>query len=58
MEITNVNILVEVNGKLHLAAMDKDKLEAIEFLIKKSVEVVVPINKTQEDLLKWVGVKK
>lgn len=56
MDIGNVNILVEVKGKLHLVAMDKDKLEAIELLVKRSAEIVVPINKTEEDFLRWVGV--
>lgn len=58
MEIGKINILVEVDGELYLAAMNKEKLDAINFLIKLSVDEVFPINKKQEDLLRWVGVVK
>lgn len=58
MDIGNINIVVEVDGQLYLAAMDKEKLEAVNCLIKQSVDVIVPIHKKQEDLLRWVGVVK
>lgn len=50
-----INILLEIDGSLYAVAMDKDKLEAISFLIKNSVEDVVQTNKTQSDLIRFIG---
>lgn len=58
MEIGKINIVVEVDDELYLVAMNKEKLDAINYLIKQSVDVIFPIHKKQEDLLRWVGVVK
>lgn len=58
IENAQVNLLLEVNGKIHLVGMDKDKLDAVEFLIKNSVSAIVPTNKTQRDLLDFLDYKR
>lgn len=52
-----VNLLLEVNGKIHLVGMSKDKLDAVEFLIKNSVSTIIPTKKTQQDLLEFLDYK-
>jgi len=58
IENAQVNLLLEVNGKIHLVGMDKDKFEAVEFLIKKSVSAIIPTKKTQQDLLDFLDYKR
>ena len=53
-----VNLLLEVDGKIHLVGMDKDKLNAVEFFIKNSVDTIIPTKKTQQDLLEFLDYKR
>ena len=53
-----VNLLLEVDGKIHLVGMDKDKLNTVEFFIKNSVDTIIPTKKTQQDLLEFLDYKR
>lgn len=53
----SVNILLEVDGKIYMVAMEKDRVEAVGFLVKAAATNVVPTNKTSDDLLKFLGVR-
>ncbi|MCM3618734.1 hypothetical protein M3936_14175 [Sutcliffiella horikoshii] len=57
VENAQVNLMLEVNGKIHLVAMDKEKLETIEFMIKRATSAIIPTEKTQEDLLAFLNNK-
>lgn len=59
IDVTNatVNILMEIDGKIHLIASEKDKYETISFLVKNSIEYAIPTDKTQSDLLKFLNYK-
>ncbi|MEK5139112.1 hypothetical protein MKZ18_06400 [Priestia sp. FSL W8-0001] len=55
LEHAQVTVLLEINGQIHLVAMDKEKLDAINMLVKSSAEMVVPTGKSQADLNKFLG---
>lgn len=59
-EITNaqLNILLEIDGMLHLVLMDKEAFKAVELVTKHSIDKVVPIDRSQEEFRKWVGLDK
>lgn len=59
IDVTNatVNILMEIDGKIHLIASKKDKYETISHLVKNSIEYAIPTDKTQADLLKFLNYK-
>lgn len=57
-ENMNVSILVEVDGTVHLVLMEKDKYEAIDFLVKRSVHRLIRTPKTQKELRDFLGVKE
>lgn len=44
-------ILVELDGQVHLVAMEKEKLETCEFLIKSCISTVVPTKVTHKQLV-------
>ncbi|MBX0320117.1 hypothetical protein [Shouchella clausii] len=50
-----VTILVEINGQVHLTAMEKEKLEAVAFLAKNSIHGVIPTGKSQAELNEFLG---
>lgn len=52
-----LSLLIEIDGKVHLIGMDKKKLEVINFLIKESISVVIPTNRTQQDLRNFLNYK-
>ena len=54
-ENDDVNILVVKNGKVKAAAMEKEKLDAIKFLIFRSVDHLVKTDKTQDDFIEFIG---
>ncbi|QJI52347.1 hypothetical protein [Psychrobacillus phage Perkons] len=58
MEDAQLTILLEIDGKLHLVGMKKERLEAFDMLIKKATEVVIPTNKSQKDLRDFLNYKK
>ncbi|MEK5107050.1 hypothetical protein MHI57_09760 [Cytobacillus sp. FSL K6-0129] len=53
-----LNLLLSIDGKVHLVGMDEEKLEVIDLLVKKSASIVIPTSKTQEDLLEFLNYKK
>lgn len=57
IEDAQVSILLEIDGKVHLVGMTKERLDAITALIKNAVEVVVPTKKTQRELRDFLDYK-
>jgi hypothetical protein len=57
IENAGINVLVEMNGGIHLAGMAEDEFEAIKFLIKRSIVNIIPTGKTQAELLEFVNYK-
>lgn len=56
VDVTNstVQILVELDGQVHLVAMNKDRYEAISVLIRSSIETLIRTGKTQEEFIEFV----
>ncbi|MEK3756780.1 hypothetical protein MHB73_21305 [Bacillus sp. FSL K6-6483] len=50
-----VTILVEVDGEIHLAVMEKEKYEAVTFMAKNSIHGVIPTGKSQAELNDFLG---
>lgn len=57
IENASINVLITSNDKVHLAAIDKQAFETIEFLIKRSLVYIIPTGKTQAELLEFVNYK-
>lgn len=55
LENATANILLTVNGELHLVATSQDKLDAITMLIKASANAVVPTGRHQGEFNKFLG---
>lgn len=55
IENAQVSILLEIDGKVHMVGMTKERLEAISLLIKGAIEVAIPTNRTQKDLQDFLG---
>ncbi|MDW8515075.1 hypothetical protein [Priestia flexa] len=55
LEHAQVTVLLEINGQMHLVAMDKEKFDAINMLVKSSTEMAVPTGESQSDLNKFLG---
>lgn len=58
IEEAQVTILLEIDNKIHLVGMRKDRLDAISLIIKKGVEVAIPTNKSQRELNVYLGYEK
>ncbi|MEK5108576.1 hypothetical protein MHI57_18040 [Cytobacillus sp. FSL K6-0129] len=58
IEDAQVSILLEIEGKVHLVGMTKERLDAITMLIKNAVEVAIPTNKNQKDLYGFLNYNK
>lgn len=56
-ENATVNVLLEINGQIHLVGMSQDKVDAVSFLVKRAVEAVIPTKKTQGQLNDFLGYK-
>lgn len=57
-DLLTVNILIEYQGEIHMVAMEKDRIEAVSFLTKKSIDTLIKTGKTQAELLGFLGYKK
>ncbi|KIL79549.1 hypothetical protein [Bacillus badius] len=57
IEDSQVSLLLEIDGEVHLVGMDKEKLEAITLLVKRSIELVVPTGKSQKELREFLNYK-
>lgn len=55
LDKATTNILIELGGKVYLVGMTQDKLDAVNFLIKTSAEVIIPTGKSQNQLLTFLG---
>lgn len=49
-----VTILLEIDGEMHLVAMEKSEYQLISDLIKKTTKAVIPTGVKQSDLLDFV----
>lgn len=58
-DLTNaqVNILLEIDGQVHLAGFDKEHLEVITKMIKMGVELAIPTSKSQAQLREFLNCK-
>ncbi|MGN7284294.1 hypothetical protein ACTHP3_05000 [Shouchella rhizosphaerae] len=50
-----VTILVEIEGQVHLVAMEREKLGAVTFLDKNSIHGVIATGKSQAELNEFLG---
>lgn len=55
LENATVNILLTINGEIHLVGMSQDKLDAITLMIKASAEAVVPTGRHQGEFNRFLG---
>jgi len=55
-ENDDVNILVVKDGEVKAVVMEKEKLDAIKFLIFRSVDHLIKTDKTQSDFIEFIGV--
>ncbi|WP_339147653.1 MULTISPECIES: hypothetical protein [unclassified Sutcliffiella] len=58
IEDSQVTILLEIDGEIHLVAMKKDNLDAIGLIVKASAETAYATGKTQKDLNIFLGYSK
>lgn len=57
IEQSSITVLIEVDGIVHLVAMEKDKYEAISFLTKQSVYRLIKTSRSQAELREFLGVR-
>lgn len=55
LENATANILLTINGEIHLVATTQDKLDAITMLIKASADAVVPTGRHQGEFNQFLG---
>ena len=53
-----LNIILSIDGVIHLVAMERDRIEAFDGLIKMAIDKVVRTNKTQCQLNEFLGLNK
>lgn len=51
---SQVNILMEHNGMVHMVSMSKERYDAISMLVKGATHELIRTNRTQEDLLNFL----
>lgn len=54
----SVNIIIEVDGKLYVAAYDNELFETISYVVKNGLEHLIKTDKTQQELIEFVGMDK
>lgn len=57
-DLLTVNILIEYQGEVHMVAMEKEKLDMVSFVTKRSIDSLIKTGKTQVELLEFLGYKK
>ena len=55
IEDAQVNILLTIDGEVHLISMQQQNLEAVDTLVKVAAETAYPTGKSQNDLRKFLG---
>lgn len=58
IEKATINVLMEIDEKIYLVAMEQDNRDAITMLVKVSAKTVFPTAKTQTMLNEFLGVKR
>ncbi|MDZ5711638.1 hypothetical protein [Jeotgalibacillus haloalkalitolerans] len=53
-----INITMEIDGIVHLVAMEQERLDAVSMLIRSATETVIPTKKTQAELVKFLDYKR
>ena len=53
----SVTSLLEIDGDVFLIAMSRERLEAIQALVRASAEIIVPTHKTQAELNEFLNYK-
>lgn len=53
-----VSILLEVDGQVHIVAMEKDSYDAIQMLAKTAVTTAYRTERSQRELHEFLGVTK
>ncbi|MBM7598184.1 hypothetical protein JOC34_000541 [Virgibacillus halotolerans] len=52
----SVNIFLEIDGKIYAVAYEKDKYDAICHIIKNGAEHIIKTDKTQLELVDFIGI--
>lgn len=52
---SEVTMLIEIDGQVHLIAMEKDNYAMLSELVKRSIKSVVPTKVSQQEFKKFVG---
>lgn len=55
IENSAVTILLEIDGRIHMVAMPKERFETVDILIKNSIEYVISTDITQQEMNKFLG---
>lgn len=55
LEDAYVNILITLNGQVHLVAINHDNYDAISFLVKRSAKSIIKTDKTQSELNRFLN---
>lgn len=58
LEDATVSILLTIDDEVHLAVVEKEKLESIELLTKKAAKYVIPTGKSYKEFTDFIGYKK
>ena len=58
LKSAQLNLLLTIDGNVYAVAMEKDKLETIDFLVKASTAAVVPTGRDQSELLSFLQLNK
>lgn len=57
VEVTDAQItmLIEIDGQVHLIAMEKENYAVLSEMVKRSIATVVPTARTQTELRSFFG---
>ncbi len=58
IEDAKLNVSFCINGQVYLVAMEKEHLKAVEFLVKKAADTVIKTDRTQLELLQFLGLEE
>lgn len=54
----SITVLIEIDGQVHLVGMSKERLEAVQTMVKMSAEAVIPTGKNQKQLVNFLYAEK
>lgn len=58
LDDVKVNILIELDEKIYLVAMEKGNYDAVSFLVKRAAESLIETGKTQAELNEFLGYER